>query len=174
MGYLIYTLVRMKQEDYSSFANKMAKRSRASFEVLRPCPLCGSMLRRGETVHTVVYSGSGKQQQQTAASADSGGSDVTSGDAPPRSPNAMQSDTEYEPNRTKSTKWSRNQDSLVHMFGCRHCYPPSSQMPRTCPVCSKEVPEEGYVIARMFERKGRKHVHVLGCTQCRGPGSRRR
>jgi hypothetical protein len=39
-----------------------------------------------------------------------------------------------------------------------------------CPVCGKEVPRDGYVIARMFDKPGRKHVHVLGCTGCRDRG----
>jgi hypothetical protein len=36
-----------------------------------------------------------------------------------------------------------------------------------CPVCNNVLPASGYVIARMFEKPGKKHVHVLGCTECR-------
>jgi hypothetical protein len=41
-------------------------------------------------------------------------------------------------------------------------------------VCRQVLPPDGYLIARMFEKSGRKrrHVHVLGCTACRNsPGS---
>lgn len=161
----------MKQEDYTAFANRMAKKSRASFEVLRPCPLCGSMLKRGETVHTVVYSGSGKDNG-TAAENGPDSADIPERSVPAEASNRADLGSDYEVSKKKSSKWARHQDSLVYMYGCRHCYPPSSAVPRSCPVCGAEVPQDGYVIARMFERQGRKHVHVLGCTQCRGPGSR--
>jgi hypothetical protein len=26
------------------------------------------------------------------------------------------------------------------------------------------------LIARLFDKPGRSHVHVLGCSRCRGPG----
>ncbi len=57
VGLLVYTLVRLGRSDYRLLANRMAKKSRSQFEVLKPCPICGSMLRRGETVHSVVFSG---------------------------------------------------------------------------------------------------------------------
>jgi hypothetical protein len=129
---LVYTLIRLGRNDYTQLANGMAKRSRGSFEVLRPCPLCGTMLRRGETVHSVVFSG------------DSGA--AASPDSPTR---------------------KRPEDHLAHLFGCPYCYPANDEHRRVCPVCRKEIPADGYVIARMFEKPGRKHVHVLGCTVCR-------
>jgi len=130
VGLLIYSLARMRKSDYHFLSNRMADRSRNSFEVLRPCPLCKSMLRRGETVHSVVYSGDG-------------------------------SGTQSQP------------DTLAHLFGCRYCYPADGEHPRVCPVCGHEIGTEGYVVARMFERHDRKHIHVLGCTECRGAGLRR-
>jgi len=127
---LVYALLRMRKSGFTQLANHMADRSRDSFEVLRPCPLCGTMLRRGETVHSVVFSG-GK------AVGSSGGSDT------------------------------RPADYLTHIFGCPYCYPANTQHRRECPVCRKTVPDDGYVIARMFDKPGKKHVHVLGCTVCR-------
>ena len=62
VGLLLYTLVRLGRSDYRLLADRMAKRSRARLEVLKPCPLCGSMLRRGETVHSVVFSGPAYKQ----------------------------------------------------------------------------------------------------------------
>lgn len=124
---LIYTLIRLGRNDYSLLADRMADRSRRDFEVLKPCPLCGSLLRRGQTVHSVVFSG--------------------------------------EAHGTGSSREPR--DSIAHLFGCPYCHPANADHPRICPVCSRTVPADGYVIARMFEKPGRKHVHVLGCTECR-------
>lgn len=90
------------------------------------------MLRRGERVHTVVYSG---------ASAGQG-----------------------------VARRGEVRDAITHMFGCPYCKPGSSsaaEHARICPVCRATLPDDAYVVARMFEREGRKHIHVLGCTECR-------
>ncbi|MCX7786378.1 MAG: hypothetical protein N2442_01620 [Spirochaetes bacterium] len=60
-------------------------------------------------------------------------------------------------------------EQVSHLLGCPYCYPPNHENPRKCPVCGATLPKEGYLIARFFTRKGnrRKHVHVLGCTECR-------
>ncbi|HUW41910.1 MAG TPA: hypothetical protein VMV90_12960 [Rectinemataceae bacterium] len=63
---------------------------------------------------------------------------------------------------------SGGKDRLMRIFGCPHCWPPRAEMPRACPVCGRELVSEGYVMARYFERPDRKHVHVLGCLECRG------
>ena len=99
-------------------------------ERVRPCPLCGSLLRRGEQVHTIVFSG-----------------ETVGPDGQTRPP--------------------RIRESMVHMVGCRYCRPPEGVKERTCPACKGVIRPEGYAIARMFERDGRRHVHVLGCTVCR-------
>ncbi|MDA8425709.1 MAG: hypothetical protein M0Z80_06185 [Treponema sp.] len=59
-------------------------------------------------------------------------------------------------------------DRLMRIFGCPHCWPPQAGTPRTCPVCGRELAPEAWVFARYFERPGRRHVHVLGCLECRG------
>jgi hypothetical protein len=128
----------MKDADYSYLANRMAKRTRKTFEVLKPCPLCDSMLRKGETVHTVVYSGA----KQRAVGDDH--------------------DETYT-----TVQQSGVEESLVHMFGCPYCYPANQEHPRVCPVCKDELEADDYIIARMFMRNRKKHVHVLGCTRCR-------
>jgi hypothetical protein len=132
---LILTLVKLRKSNFSQLANRMAKRTRESLEVLKPCPLCGTMLRRGETVHSVVFSGG------ASASADGG--------------------------QPSSAQRRSRIDYLTHIFGCPYCHPANDKHARTCPVCDQEMPADGYVIARMFEKPGRKHVHVLGCTRCR-------
>ncbi len=63
-------------------------------------------------------------------------------------------------------------DRLMEIHGCVHCYPAPGERRRICPVCKKEVPKDGDVIARMFETKekysmkDKTHVHVLGCSGC--------
>lgn len=75
----------------------------------------------------------------------------------------------------KSAVYPGDRDRICHIFGCPHCHPfIEDSRARRCPVCKKKVPQEGYLIARMFDRPGgRKHVHILGCTECRMPGSRK-
>lgn len=107
----------------------MAERSRSNLQVMKPCPICGTLLEPGERVHTVVFSG------------ESGGS-------PKRDP-------------------ERTRDALVHMFGCPYCYPANRRYQRYCPSCKTAIPDDGFVVARMFTKNQRKHVHVLGCTVCR-------
>jgi hypothetical protein len=62
-------------------------------------------------------------------------------------------------------------DRLCHIFGCPHCIPYLEEdTVRTCPVCKKNVPPDQYLIARLFDRpQGKRHVHILGCTDCRLP-----
>jgi hypothetical protein len=59
-------------------------------------------------------------------------------------------------------------DRLCYIHGCPHCTAPETlSLHRICPVCKKNVPLDGYLRARMFERKGgAHHVHILGCTEC--------
>ncbi|MFW6363016.1 MAG: hypothetical protein ACOC0D_04140 [Spirochaeta sp.] len=54
------------------------------------------------------------------------------------------------------------------------CYPKHQPLPdpreRRCPVCSKVITADDFLIARMFPPrpgKPKPHVHVLGCTKCR-------
>ena len=122
LGILLSFLLKNKGKKIGSLQEKETPRG-------RPCPLCGSLLQKGQRVHTVVYS-AGKS-------------------AP---------------------------DKLVHMFGCPYCFPRKEEVlllkkngdiPRFCPACKKEIAREGYVVARMFDKKPKPHVHVLGCTGCR-------
>ncbi|MFP4637680.1 MAG: hypothetical protein ACLFM6_04505 [Spirochaetaceae bacterium] len=126
----------------------MAKRSRKSFEVLKPCPLCNTMLRRGERLHTVVYGGRARRATEAGTNAGAGGDASGAGSS------------------------GRLQESISYIYGCPYCYPPNEHYPRYCPVCERKLGTEDYVVARMFNRSPRSHVHVLGCTRCRGPGRR--
>jgi endogenous inhibitor of DNA gyrase (YacG/DUF329 family) len=75
----------------------------------------------------------------------------------------------------KSALYPGESDRICHIFGCPHCHPyPEDSIKRTCPVCKKPVPQEGYLIARFFERPNNKrHVHILGCTVCRVPNRKK-
>jgi hypothetical protein len=76
--------------------------------------------------------------------------------------------------RVSSRLFPGKGDRIMHIFGCVHCWPATLSVPRICPVCGGALDPEGWVIARYFERPGapgrgpgRRHVHVLGCTNCR-------
>ena len=94
----------------------------AANEGSKPCPLCGEMLKRGETVHSVLYPG--------------------------------------------------KPDSLMEIYGCPYCEKTGSKNSRTCPVCKKTMKPDSVLIARVFEKPGKKHVHVLGCSSCYSGRSR--
>ena len=51
---LLITMLRFRGEDHRGQVNAQAKKQRSQFEVLKPCPLCGKMLRKGETVKSKV------------------------------------------------------------------------------------------------------------------------
>jgi len=68
--------------------------------------------------------------------------------------------------RVKSVLFPGKPDSMMEINGCPYCFPVNSDIKRICPVCKKEVPAEGHVIARVFIKPNKKHVHVLGCTGC--------
>lgn len=59
------------------------------------------------------------------------------------------------------------EESMAHIMGCPHCYPSNKQNLRLCPACKKELSKDGYVVARYFMRQDKKHIHVIGCTECR-------
>ena len=69
----------------------------------------------------------------------------------------------------KSAVYPGKSDRICHIFGCPHCYPFTEYgIDRICPVCKQEISAEGYLIARMFNRKDKKnHVHITGCTECK-------
>ncbi len=76
--------------------------------------------------------------------------------------------------RVHSTVYRSKEDAIMHIFGCPYCFKdhPKSKFQnsttRTCPSCHKSLPTKEYAIARLFEKPGKNHVHVLGCYRCRG------
>jgi hypothetical protein len=57
-------------------------------------------------------------------------------------------------------------DRLMYIDGCPHCL--NGERSRVCPVCGKPLNFDETLIARLFDKPGRSHVHVLGCSKCRG------
>lgn len=58
-------------------------------------------------------------------------------------------------------------ERIMHIKGCQYCLNPSSKRERSCPVCRKSLAIDSYLIAKMYDKPGRSHVHVLGCPNCR-------
>jgi hypothetical protein len=54
---------------------------------------------------------------------------------------------------------------MLHMEGCRYCL--NGKRVRVCPVCGAQVDVTEYLVARLYERPGKSHVHILGCVHCR-------
>ena len=58
-------------------------------------------------------------------------------------------------------------DRFMHIRGCLYCI--GGDRDRLCPVCGAILNGDEILISRLFERPGRRsHVHVLGCTRCKG------
>ena len=63
-------------------------------------------------------------------------------------------------------------DRFMHIRGCLYCL--RGDRERVCPVCGIVLKGNEILISRLFHRQGRRsHVHVLGCTCCKGPRSSR-
>ena len=74
----------------------------------------------------------------------------------------------YKGENIKSEEFKGEKESIVHIYGCPNCYGKNAQSPRKCPICKKAMPDDGYLMGRMWKRKnGKLHLHVSGCTVCR-------
>jgi hypothetical protein len=56
-------------------------------------------------------------------------------------------------------------DRMMHIAGCVYCL--KGNRPRVCPVCGAILREDEILVARLFEKPVRSHVHVLGCSRCK-------
>ncbi|MDR2247943.1 MAG: hypothetical protein LBE17_14940 [Treponema sp.] len=61
------------------------------------------------------------------------------------------------------------QGRLMHIEGCIYCLEGRRTGKRKCPVCGAPLNSDEFLFARMFNKSGHPHVHVLGCSRCRGP-----
>ncbi len=75
-----------------------------------------------------------------------------------------------KPERVQSVVFeggNEREGRLCHINGCLHCLSADSVKKRLCPVCRKEIPKTGHLVAMMFLRSDKSHhVHILGCTEC--------
>jgi hypothetical protein len=72
--------------------------------------------------------------------------------------------------RLRSTVYTGEDESIVHVFGCPHCYGDYATRERRCPVCKRLLSEEAYLIGRMWKRRsGKQHLRIAGCTRCISP-----
>ena len=62
-------------------------------------------------------------------------------------------------------------DQLMVIMGCPHCFPKTEPgLKRICPVCHNKVEQNQSLTARLFNKTlGKKHVHVVGCSNCHKP-----
>jgi len=62
-------------------------------------------------------------------------------------------------------------DQLMTIQGCPHCYPKCEPgVVRVCPVCHKAIAPDQALTARLFNKAvGKKHVHIIGCSNCHKP-----
>ncbi|MDR2759598.1 MAG: hypothetical protein LBB78_09475 [Spirochaetaceae bacterium] len=64
----------------------------------------------------------------------------------------------------------KGKDRMMHIIGCVYCL--EGDRVRICPVCGSVITRDEILFARLFDKPGRSHVHVLGCSRCRRSGSR--
>ena len=58
-------------------------------------------------------------------------------------------------------------DRFMHIRGCAYCL--TGGRNRVCPVCGVILMGEEILVSRLYDRPGkRSHVHVIGCSSCRG------
>jgi hypothetical protein len=58
-------------------------------------------------------------------------------------------------------------EKLMNIYGCPHCELPENGVKRRCPVCHCVIPATGFVVGRMWDKPGKTHLHITGCTECK-------
>ncbi|MDR1177967.1 MAG: hypothetical protein LBK64_03995 [Spirochaetaceae bacterium] len=74
--------------------------------------------------------------------------------------------------RVKSTAYPSmgGVDRLMYISGCAYCL--EGDRVRSCPVCGAILKAGDILVARMYDKPGRSHVHVIGCSQCKKVGKK--
>ena len=82
--------------------------------------------------------------------------------------------------RIHSAVYPGETERTVHVYGCPYCYKkagsknlntekydPKKVKKRACPVCSRNLKENDYLIGRMWDTEVKTHLKVIGCIKCR-------
>jgi hypothetical protein len=69
--------------------------------------------------------------------------------------------------RVKSTAYPSmgGKERLMYISGCAYCL--EGDRVRSCPVCKAVLKTDDILVARMYDKPGRSHVHVIGCSRCK-------
>ncbi|HOF34155.1 MAG TPA: hypothetical protein PK624_01755 [Spirochaetota bacterium] len=68
--------------------------------------------------------------------------------------------------RLKSEKYTVDDKTTVHIFGCPFCLDSDSSK-RKCPVCKKSLNSKEFLIGDMWKKdNGKNRLHVKGCVKC--------
>lgn len=68
--------------------------------------------------------------------------------------------------RLKSEKYTVDDKTTVHIFGCPFCLDSDSSK-RKCPVCKKSLTSKEFLIGDMWKKdNGKNRLHVKGCVKC--------
>jgi hypothetical protein len=73
----------------------------------------------------------------------------------------------FEGERIHSVSFDLGKEKLMHIYGCPFCEYPGTGVKRHCPVCRREIPVAGFVVGRMWDKPGKTHLHITGCTECK-------
>lgn len=59
-------------------------------------------------------------------------------------------------------------EQRIIVSGCPSCFPKCEPgIVRTCPRCHKQVPQNGHLVAHLFNMPmNKKHMTITGCTEC--------
>jgi hypothetical protein len=73
----------------------------------------------------------------------------------------------YSGERIRSVAFDLGKEKFMQIYGCRHCSSAAPSAQRRCPVCRRQIPEDGFVVGRMWEKYNKTRLHISGCTECR-------
>ena len=70
--------------------------------------------------------------------------------------------------KMRSKEIQGKSDSIIHIRGCNNCYGANTKKEKHCPICKCKLLADEYIIGRMWKtKKGKLHLHINGCKNCR-------
>ncbi|MBN2532281.1 MAG: hypothetical protein JXB88_05290 [Spirochaetales bacterium] len=62
----------------------------------------------------------------------------------------------------------KEEEKIVYLHGCPYCKGKKPGKKKECPVCKKVLPQNGYLIGKMWDPEtGKTRVHISCCSICR-------